>query len=294
MNSLRNILANGLKNAGKDNVNKIKWAIRSHRVKKDNQHSPHFYLPFKYLEHCKIAHNLDIFIEDIEEILNKNAYISKTIKNDRGLLVFCDNSEFAKLTFKEIHEEGINSVLKESLLFSYKEEENELRQVKNDKILVEFSSPNIAKPFHAGHLRSTVLGNCISNIYEYIGHDVLRINYLGDWGTQFGLLILGMELYRFNVKESVNIMNDLYEIYVKINNDAENDPKLKQLALEKASNLENGEKYEVDLWKDIKRRTEDECNSAYSKYDFFSLKLLYYYFLEYIIIDYYCFFFLYF
>jgi arginyl-tRNA synthetase len=87
------------------------------------------------------------------------------------------------------------------------------------KIIVEFSSPNIAKPFHAGHLRSTIIGGFLSNLYEGAGWDVVRINYLGDWGKQYGLLALGFKKYGNEEALKADPINHLYEIYVKINQD---------------------------------------------------------------------------
>jgi arginyl-tRNA synthetase len=87
------------------------------------------------------------------------------------------------------------------------------------KIIVEFSSPNIAKPFHAGHLRSTIIGGFLSNLYEGAGWDVVRINFLGDWGKQYGLLALGFEKYGDEKALMADPINHLYEIYVKINKD---------------------------------------------------------------------------
>lgn len=87
------------------------------------------------------------------------------------------------------------------------------------RIIVEFSSPNIAKPFHAGHLRSTIIGGFLSNLYEGAGWDVVRINYLGDWGKQYGLLALAYEKYGSEEALLVDPINHLFEIYVKINVD---------------------------------------------------------------------------
>ncbi|WDK16490.1 arginyl-tRNA synthetase [Colletotrichum graminicola] len=85
------------------------------------------------------------------------------------------------------------------------------------KIIVEFSSPNIAKPFHAGHLRSTIIGGFIANLYDGAGWDVTRINYLGDWGKQYGLLALGFERFGSEDALKADPINHLYEVYVKIN-----------------------------------------------------------------------------
>ena len=87
------------------------------------------------------------------------------------------------------------------------------------RIIVEFSSPNIAKPFHAGHLRSTIIGGFLANLYAGAGWEVIRINYLGDWGKQYGLLALGFEKYGSEQALKEDPINHLYEIYVKINKD---------------------------------------------------------------------------
>ena len=84
------------------------------------------------------------------------------------------------------------------------------------RIIVEFSSPNIAKPFHAGHLRSTIIGGFLSNLYDLAGWDVVRINYLGDWGKQYGLLALAFERYGDEESLKKDPINHLYELYVKI------------------------------------------------------------------------------
>ena len=85
------------------------------------------------------------------------------------------------------------------------------------RVLVEFSSPNIAKPFHAGHLRSTIIGGFLANLYEAAGWEVLRVNYLGDWGRQFGLLANAFERYGDEAKLQKDPIGHLYDVYVEIN-----------------------------------------------------------------------------
>lgn len=86
-------------------------------------------------------------------------------------------------------------------------------------MIVEFSSPNIAKPFHAGHLRSTIIGGFLANLYEAAGWKVTRINYLGDWGKQYGLLALGYERYGDEEALNKDPINHLFQLYVRINSE---------------------------------------------------------------------------
>ena len=88
---------------------------------------------------------------------------------------------------------------------------------KGKKVIVEFSSPNIAKPFHAGHLRSTIIGSFLANLHEACGWEVIRMNYLGDWGKQFGLLAVGFEKFGKEELLEHDPIQHLYEVYVKIN-----------------------------------------------------------------------------
>lgn len=98
------------------------------------------------------------------------------------------------------------------------------------RIIVEFSSPNIAKPFHAGHLRSTIIGGFIANLYEGAGWDVVRINYLGDWGKQYGLLALAFERYGDEEALTKDPINHLFNLYVRINGEIkEEEEKVKAL-----------------------------------------------------------------
>ncbi|KAB5523140.1 hypothetical protein GE09DRAFT_1065565 [Coniochaeta sp. 2T2.1] len=101
------------------------------------------------------------------------------------------------------------------------------------RIIVEFSSPNIAKPFHAGHLRSTIIGGFIANIHEAAGWDTIRINYLGDWGKQYGLLALAYEMYGDEEALQKDPINHLYHLYVRMTADMTDEKE--QIAKDKAA-----------------------------------------------------------
>ncbi|KAI5787016.1 hypothetical protein DFH27DRAFT_574819 [Peziza echinospora] len=90
---------------------------------------------------------------------------------------------------------------------------------KGKRVIVEFSSPNIAKPFHAGHLRSTIIGGFLSNLYEAVGWEVIRMNYLGDWGKQFGVLAVGFERYGSEAQLLEDPIHHLFDVYVRVNQD---------------------------------------------------------------------------
>lgn len=119
-------------------------------------------------------------------------------------------------------------------------------------IIVEYSSPNIAKPFHVGHLFTTVIGHSLSRIYKSQGFNTERINHLGDWGTQFGKLISGYERWVDEEKLKAKPIEELNRIYVKFHEEAEKDPSLDVEARQHFKNLEDGKEYEVNLWKEFR------------------------------------------
>ena len=133
------------------------------------------------------------------------------------------------------------------------------------KMIVEFSSPNIAKPFHVGHLRSTIHGNFIANLLEAAGHDVTRLNYLGDWGTQFGLLQYGLDQGWHNLEDiAKNPIQLLLDIYVRANTLAEKDEQVAATARQLFQQLENGEDVHLSQsWQDIRRYTVTELQRVY-------------------------------
>ena len=143
----------------------------------------------------------------------------------------------------------------------------------NNRLVIDFSSPNVAKPFHMGHLRSTIMGNFIANIHEVLGHDVIRLNYLGDWGTQFGYLISGLKRHGIEsiadlselCEENTSIINKLNEIYVESNKLAENDPTLHETAKEIFARLESDDTTLIKQWELIRKITVDELERTYKR-----------------------------
>ncbi len=115
-------------------------------------------------------------------------------------------------------------------------------------VLVEFSSPNIAKPFHIGHLFSTAVGNSLARIYKHLGYDVQSLNHLGDWGTQFGKLISAYKRWGDKSVIEKDPINELLKIYVKFHEEAEKNPELEDEARNYFKLLEDGDKETVELW----------------------------------------------
>ena len=128
------------------------------------------------------------------------------------------------------------------------------------KVIVEYSSPNIAKPFHIGHIRSTVIGNSIYKIYDFLGYDTMRINHLGDYGTQFGKMICAYR--RWGNKEDVikEPIKSLLSYYTKFHVEAEKDPALEDEARAIFAKLEKGEPEEVELWQWFRDESLKEFN----------------------------------
>ncbi|KAI9450849.1 arginyl-tRNA synthetase [Lactarius psammicola] len=117
------------------------------------------------------------------------------------------------------------------------------------KVIIEYSSPNIAKSFHVGHLRSTIIGTFLANLYKACGWDVVSMNYLGDWGTQFGLIAVGFEKYGSEEELQKDAIKHLFDVYVNINKDAESDPGVKTAAAAWFKRMEEGDEDALKNWR---------------------------------------------
>ena len=149
------------------------------------------------------------------------------------------------------------------------EAEDEKNKEKN--IVIDYSAPNIAKPFHIGHLRSTVIGAALYNIYKYLGYNVIGINHLGDYGTQFGKLIEGYKRWGEEYNVDLDPINELTKIYIRINNACKEDGQILQACRDNFKKLEDGDTYCVEIWKKFRELSLKEFQRVYdllgSKFD---------------------------
>ncbi|HHX29629.1 MAG TPA: arginine--tRNA ligase, partial [Clostridiaceae bacterium] len=132
-------------------------------------------------------------------------------------------------------------------------------------VIVEYSSPNIAKPFHVGHGFSTFLGEALANLFEYGGYQVERFNHLGDYGTQFGKLIVAWQLWGDEEALEAAPIRELTRIYVKFHEEAESKPELEDEARAAFSRLEQGGARETALWESFREESLKEFNSIYER-----------------------------
>ena len=132
-----------------------------------------------------------------------------------------------------------------------------------ETVLVEYSSPNICKPFHIGHMRTTLIGHALYNIYKYLGYNTIGINHLGDYGSQFGKLIEGYKLWGNEYDLSVDAIDKLVEMYVRINALASEDETVLERCRENFKKLEDKEPEYVALWEKFRDLSLEEFNKTY-------------------------------
>ena len=134
---------------------------------------------------------------------------------------------------------------------------------KGKNVIVEYSSPNIAKDFHIGHLRNTVIGAALYNIYKYLGYNTIGMNHLGDYGTQFGKLIEGYKRWGKEYNLTENPIEELTKIYVRISEAIKEDENILEACRENFRLLEEGDKYCVELWEEFRSLSLKEFQRIY-------------------------------
>ena len=190
-----------------------------------------------------------IALELKEKIDCENEIVDK-VEVAGGYLNFYINKELlVKTTIEELNEK--------------KEEYGKTTLGKGKNIIVEYSSPNIAKPFHIGHLRNTLIGHSIYNMYKFLGYNVIGINHLGDYGTQFGKMIEGYKLWgeEYNIEE--NPIEELTKIYVRINDLCKADDSVLESCRDNFKKLEEGDEYCTNIWNKFKDLSLKEFNRIY-------------------------------
>uniref|UniRef100_A0A8C2SVF7 Probable arginine--tRNA ligase, mitochondrial n=1 Tax=Coturnix japonica TaxID=93934 RepID=A0A8C2SVF7_COTJA len=201
-----------------------------------------------------LAQDLQLRAQKLAEKLKCDAVVSE-ISTGPGTVNFTINRELlAKTVLQQVLKDGTQYGTK-SELFS---------AVPKQKTVVEFSSPNIAKKFHIGHLRSTIIGNFIANLKAALGHEVTRINYLGDWGMQFGLLGVGFQQFGDKEKLKSSPLQHLFEVYVQINKAAA-DENTKKLAMDFFRKLEEHDEQALSLWKEFRDFSIKEYTQIYKR-----------------------------
>ncbi|MFH1610909.1 MAG: arginine--tRNA ligase [Patescibacteria group bacterium] len=160
---------------------------------------------------------------------------------------------------KKLYHDILNYIIKSGYEFGKSKVNN--RQT----ALIEFSSPNIAKPLGVGHLRSTIIGHALANIYEWTGYEVVRDNHLGDWGTQFGELIYAYRSWGKDEVINKNPIQELKKLYVKFHQEVGNNPAIKVKARSFFKELENENKDIVVLWKKFKEWSMVDFQKTYKR-----------------------------
>ncbi|WP_125711556.1 arginine--tRNA ligase [Companilactobacillus kedongensis] len=179
--------------------------------------------------------------DGFEKIVNTGAYIN----------FFLDKSSFSDAVLKD--------VLKEQENYGNQNEGN------GGNVPIDMSSPNIAKPMSMGHLRSTVIGNSIAKIISKLGYQPIKINHLGDWGTQFGKLIVGYKMWGSKEEVEEDPINNLLKYYVRFHKEAEDKPELDDEARAWFKKMEDGDKEALALWTWFRSLSLSEFQKIYTR-----------------------------
>ena len=224
-------------------------------IPKDTKNGDYAFPCFRLAKELKKSPQL--IANDIKNEVKLDNKVIEKVEVAGGYLNFYINKE---LMTKEVLEEIANK------------EEYGKAQIGNGKnIVIDYSAPNIAKPFHIGHLRSTVIGGTLYNIYKYLGYNTIGINHLGDYGTQFGKLIEGYKLWGKEYEVEKDPINELTKIYIRINKLCKEDEKILEQCRMNFKLLEEGDPYCTEIWEKFRKLSLQEFQKVYdllgSKFD---------------------------
>lgn len=189
-----------------------------------------------------------IIAADIAEKID-TAHFDKVVATGPYVNFFLSKAEISGQVIKEVIKDGAD--------YGQQNEGN------GENVTIDLSSPNIAKPFSVGHLRSTVIGDALSNIFRKIGYNTIKINHLGDWGKQFGLLMVAYKKWGSQEAVEANPIDELLKLYVRINAEIENDPSLDEEGRLWFKKLEDGDPEATELWQWFRDESLMEFNRIY-------------------------------
>ena len=189
---------------------------------------------------------------DIAEKIDQSAF-EKVVATGPYVNFFLDKSK--------ISDHVIKSVITAGADYGQQDEGH------GQNVTIDLSSPNIAKPFSVGHLRSTVIGDALSNLYRKMGYNTIKINHLGDWGKQFGLLMVAYKKWGSKEAVEANPINELLKLYVRINAEIEHNPELDEEGRKWFKKLEDGDPEATQLWQWFRDESLEEFNRIYKLLD---------------------------
>lgn len=190
--------------------------------------------------------------------------LAEQLKNDLDLSDLCESVEVAGAGF-------LNFKLRRTTLASALDEALNhprpfLSPVTEPRTLViDFSSPNVAKPMHVGHIRSTVLGDCLARLHRLLGNRVVTDNHIGDWGTQFGKLLVGWKQHLNPSALESDPISEMERLYKKVNADSESDPAVLELARSELVALQQGDPVRLGIWKEMIRLSQSQFDRVYGR-----------------------------
>ena len=185
---------------------------------------------------------------DIVEKID-TTHFDKVVATGPYVNFFLNKAEISGQVIKEVVKEGADY--------------GQQNEGKGENVTIDLSSPNIAKPFSVGHLRSTVIGDALSNIFRKIGYNTIKINHFGDWGKQFGLLMVAYKKWGSKEAVEANPIDELLQLYVRINAEIENDPALDDEGRLWFKKLEDGDPEATELWQWFRDESLVEFNRIY-------------------------------
>ena len=195
----------------------------------------------------------NMIAEELSSKIEPKGVISKVIPLGGYINFFVNKSQLAETVIKDV--------------LTKKEKYGHSDLGKDKTIVIDFSSPNIAKPFHIGHIRTTVIGNALYKIYDSQGYNTVRINHLGDYGTQFGKLIVAFKLWGNKEAVEANPIPELLKLYIQFHDEAENHPEMEDEARAWFTKLENGDKEAKELWQWFRDESLKEFARVYDLLD---------------------------